>query len=165
MLSEFNTSDSVIQDILVLLTSLDRARKYVIFCWIPSHVGIAGNEKTDEASKRASRARHSSFLPLPATDFFAACLSLLRDKWQEDWDSTGSSKIKAMKPRLAHWPSALRGSRREVTLCRLRTGHTLASHRYLLCREPKPRCPRCNEFLSISHVLVSCRFTHSYSGK
>ena len=44
-----------------------------------------------------------------------------------------------------------------MALCRLRIGHTLASHRYLLCGEPKPRCHRCNEFLSVSHVLISCR--------
>ena len=87
--NDFNTTHSVIQDILALFTSLDRARKSVIFCWIPSHVGITGNEKADEAAKRASRARHTRFLPLPATDFCAACLSHLRDKWQEDWDSTG----------------------------------------------------------------------------
>ena len=41
-LSDFNTSHPLIQDILVLLTSLDRAGKSVVFCWIPSHVGIVG---------------------------------------------------------------------------------------------------------------------------
>ena len=33
----------LIQNILEFLTSLNRAEKTVKFCWIPSHVGIAGN--------------------------------------------------------------------------------------------------------------------------
>ena len=87
-----------------------------------------------------------------------ACSSHLRAKWQREWDAAGPSKLKAVKPRLAHWPSSLRASRREeVALCRLRIGHTLNSHRYLLCGESKPLCPRCDEFLSVSHVLESCR--------
>ena len=42
-------------------------------------------------------------------------------------------------------------------LCRLRIGHTFATHRYLLCREERPRCPHCAETLTVRHVLVSCR--------
>ena len=44
----------------------------------------------------------------------------------------------------------------EVKLCRLRIGHTLATHRYLLCNDPKPSCSRCGDFLSVLHMLVSC---------
>ena len=44
----------------------------------------------------------------------------------------------------------------EVTLCRIRIGHTLATHRYLLCSDPRPRCSRCGEPLTVSHELVSC---------
>ena len=125
---------------------------------MPSHIGVAGNDRADEAAKRAARSRCTRFLPLPASDFFPACLSHLRNKWQEEWDTARSSKLKSIKPRLAHWSSSLRKNRiEEVALCRLRIGHTLASHRYLLCGDPKPRCSRCNEFLSVSHVLVSCR--------
>ena len=45
----------------------------------------------------------------------------------------------------------------EVQLCRLRIGHTLATHRYLLCGDGRPRCPRCGDNLSVAHALVSCR--------
>ena len=54
-MSDFNTFHPVLQDILVLLTTLDRDGKSVTFCWVPSHVGIIGNERADEAAKRASR--------------------------------------------------------------------------------------------------------------
>ena len=34
-------------------TDLKKVRKQVIFCWLPSHIGIMGNEKADQAAKRA----------------------------------------------------------------------------------------------------------------
>ena len=49
-LSDFNTLHPILQDILILLTLLDREGKSVLFCWIPSHVGIMGNDRADEAA-------------------------------------------------------------------------------------------------------------------
>ena len=157
-LRDFNKFHPFLQDILVLLTNLHRRGKSVSFCWIPSHFGIAGNERADQAAKRASRLRNSRFLPLPASDFFAVCSASLRRKWQEEWENSGSSKLRVIKPVLMPWSSSFRASRREeVQLCRLRIGHTLATHRYLLCGGCKPRCSRCGEILTVAHVLVSCR--------
>ena len=62
-----------------------------------------------------------------------------------------------LKPRLSAWHSALRKCRgEEVTLCRLRTGHTHGTHGYLLCGADRPVCPRCGAVLSVYHVLLDC---------
>ena len=157
-LSDFNTSHPIIQNILTLLTSLHRAEKSVEFCWIPSHVGISGNEQADEAAKRAARSQCTRSLPLPANDFLSVCSSYIRKKWQEDWDNIVACKLKTIKPRLSPWASSLRKSRiEEVILSRLRIGHTLATHRFLLCGDDRPRCSRCGEDLTVAHVLISCR--------
>ena len=42
-------------------------------------------------------------------------------------------------------------------LCRLRTGHTYATHGYLLCGGDKPLCPRCGTALTVKHVLLECQ--------
>ena len=78
---DFNTLNPFLQDILLLLTNLRRMGRTVSFCWIPSHFGIAGNERADQAAKRASRLRSSRFLPLPVRDFFAVCSASLHHKW------------------------------------------------------------------------------------
>lgn len=155
-LRAFHPSHPILQDILLLLTSLNDAGKSIIFCWIPGHVGIPGNELADQAAKRAAQLECTRRLPLPAADFFPACSAYVKRKWQHVWDVT-DSKLKQLKPRLTAWHSGSRKSRiEEVSLCRLRIGHTYATHRYLLCGEDRPHCPRCGAHLSVRHVLVSC---------
>ena len=41
--------------ILYKLSELRRQNKHVYFCWIPSHVGITGNERVDEAAQQAAQ--------------------------------------------------------------------------------------------------------------
>lgn len=155
-LKTFYPSNPLIQDILIRLTSLTQAGKTVIFCWIPSHVGIVGNELADRAARRAADAPCTRRLPLPARDFYPAISTFMQNKWQQLWNEA-NTKLNTIKPKLTPWPSSFRKSRRdEVTLCRLRIGHTLATHKYLLCGENRPMCPRCGHALSVRHILCDC---------
>ena len=54
-------------DIVMLHHEVVRSN-IVIFCWIPSHIGIAGNEKADEAAKETVNLEPSNVL-IPHTDF------------------------------------------------------------------------------------------------
>ena len=45
----------------------------------------------------------------------------------------------------------------EHVLCRLRVGHTYGTHGYLLRGEERPFCSRCNEPVTVAHVLLACR--------
>ena len=58
--------NSVIQDINLRL--LNMSHRQIIFCWLPSHVGIRGNEKADKAAKSALSLQPSN-IKLPYTDF------------------------------------------------------------------------------------------------
>ena len=156
-LRQFYPMNPLLQEILLRITTLHQAGKTVKLCWIPSHVGIIGNEKADAAAKRSALAPCLRRLPLPAKDFFSSVHKYIQKEWQTQWDNEWNNKLRKIKPHLGEWQSSSRRSRREeVILCRLRVGHTLATHRYLLCRERKPRCQRCSADLSVRHVLVSC---------
>ena len=40
---------------------LNIAKKDIVFCWVPSHTGIKGNEKADSAAKSALDLPHAKF--------------------------------------------------------------------------------------------------------
>ena len=46
-------------------------RKDVIFCWIPSHIGIRGNEEADKAAKEALNYRELPKIPGFFSGFYA----------------------------------------------------------------------------------------------
>ena len=161
-LRAFTPDNPLIQDILKRLTSLGRAGKYVKFCWIPSHVGIHGNELADAAARRAASAPCTRRFPLPARDLNPAISSFVQSQWQREWGVQANNKLTAIKPQLKPWPSSLHRNRRdEVCLCRLRIGHTYATHGYLLCGDDRPECSECRVPLTVAHVLLTCP---KYSG-
>ena len=49
-----NSTHPIVAKILRTLVRLTR-EKTVKFCWVPSHVGVAGNEKVDGEANRAGR--------------------------------------------------------------------------------------------------------------
>ena len=61
------------------LTVLAQTGKEITLCWIPSHVGINGNELAGAAAKRAAQRACTRRLPLPARDFYPAISSVLLD--------------------------------------------------------------------------------------
>jgi ribonuclease HI len=58
----------LVQKIVSKYSSLSSQGKDIIFCWLPSHVGISGNEKADSAAK-AALGLPISDLKFPHSDF------------------------------------------------------------------------------------------------
>ena len=143
-------------DIYQRLSNLDRAGKRVTLCWIPSHVGISGNEAADAAAKRAAKRPCLRRFPLPARYFFPGSIPFFVEPLARSM-SHSHSKFFEIKPMLSAWQSSYRKSREEeVTLCRLRTGHTYATHSYLFLGAERPVCLGCGSSLSVKHILIEC---------
>ena len=57
------------------------------------------------------------------------------------WNAAVSNKLHSIKPSLGEWQPNYRIDRKEeVTLARLRTGHTFITHSFLLKGEDWPLC-------------------------
>ena len=58
----------------------------IVFCWLPSHVGIKGNEKADIAAKSALSLNISD-LKIPFTGFKPSINTFVHNKWQMSWNA------------------------------------------------------------------------------
>ena len=135
---------------------LNIANKDIILCWVPSHVGIRGNEKADSAAKSALDLPHAQ-VGVPYTDFKLLISQYIFSTWQDDWNGAVTNRLHSVKPVLGDWQSSYRRCRRdEVVLCRARIGHTNMTHSYILKKDPPPQCEHCQCILTVRHILVEC---------
>ncbi|GFW00364.1 RNase H domain-containing protein [Trichonephila clavipes] len=118
----------------VVLKSDAPKHSNIVFCWLPSHVGIIGNEQADNAAKSAT-----THLPLavPLSDMKRVIMHHISNLWQESWSQQLDNKLHSVKPVIGAWP-VMPMRRTDVKLTRLRIGHTRFTHRHLLFGERAP---------------------------
>lgn len=149
-------SEPFLGDMLHILETAEKNGKTIRLVWVPSHVGIQGNERAD---KLAAAAVHNNVaeIKVPLRDCFNRCRTAFRAKWQEEWRSKTHNKLQTIKPTLQEWKSCYHQKRFiEVILCRLRIGHTHLTHNFLLRGEEQPDCEHCKEPLTVNHILITC---------
>jgi len=148
-----------IQKLLHEISDLIHEHKFIEFCWLPGHVGIAGNELADAKAKQASR-RSEEYILLPYTDWYPIINSKINAEWQRQWNA-GNQKLNQVKREVGGWKSSgVKCRRDEVVLNRLRAGHCYATHSHLMDRTVAPMAPICeicnDAILTVEHVLLRC---------
>ena len=158
-LGRFDNQDPRVGELSEKIHSLHSENKEIAFLWIPSHVGIQGNEKVDRLAKNALR------LTLPETQAIfqpdvkplikSYVRILQKDDWTQDPKGRKLYEIKtAPEPR--NPPKFCR--REEVILTRLRISHTRLTHGHLLSKTlVAPLCEECDTELTVEHFLVECQ--------
>jgi ribonuclease HI len=155
-LSGSNFRNPLLQEVILAYMEATRGGNDIVLCWVPSHVGVSGNEEAD-ATAKAALGLEVSNAQVPHTDFRGSIKKYIFDEWQNMWNFSITNKLHEVHPNLGEWAHAHRRSRREeVVLARLRIGHTHLTHSHLLKGEPPPRCGLCAELLTIKHILMEC---------
>ena len=90
----------IIYDIYDIFASLSKIGIDVTLEWIPSHVGILGNELADKKLKSLSLKNIYVCNPLYKEDIKTLSITILKDMWQKKWDSNlnkGNNKITELR--------------------------------------------------------------------
>ena len=97
-----NTSskNSQIQNLLLKHHEISSS-KSVIYCWIPSHIGIYGNEKVDKNAKESLNLDQTDF-KIPFSNFKPLINKYIFNKWQSSWNETCFNKLKEIEPVVNH---------------------------------------------------------------
>ena len=146
----------LVREIIELIETLLRQRVNVSFCWIPSHIGIEGNELADKAAKRAASRGAVYNQEIPEADLKACIKRRIKQKWAESWQNISDNrKLREIQPTLKRKVPNL-NRKDAIKITRLRIGHTRLTHGFLLNGEDKPECIECEEDLTVQHILMEC---------
>lgn len=128
------------------------------FMFVPSHIGIYGNESADQAAKQAVQNPERCITEDQVTqsDFKKHIKEIVWRQWENKWLS-GEAKLKEIKPSTKLRLPMPKDRRSQVIISRLRIGHTYLTHSYLINRQDPPVCEECQTALTTRHLLLKCQ--------
>ena len=152
----FNSLHPLVIDILEWIFLAKCRGRSISFCRVPAHVGIQGNEEADKLAKEAALNLRPSNIALPYRDLFPVVREAFRSAWQFYWDLEVNNKMREITDKTKPWFYSHLSRRQEVSLCRLRIGHTRMTHGFLMSGDPPPYCEDCLVLFTIKHILTEC---------
>ena len=158
-LKTFDSNHPLILKVLQWLTRLHARHKRVRLCWTPSHISVPGNCRADTEARSVAQSNiQPQPIDIPHSDYFPTIRKKLHTLWETKWQNIPqTNKLRVLKESIKPWTSSYNSTRRtEVTLCRLRIGHTRLTHRFLMENAHPPYCQDCLVPLTVCHLLAEC---------
>lgn len=147
-----------IRQILEIHNDLCNQNLSIVYCWLPSHVGIAGNTSADKAAKRALELSITP-LELPYHDLKPLIRIYINSICQSRWDRQENNKLHSLKPAFISTVRSGLSRHDAVVIRRCRIGHSHLTHSHILKAEDAPFCIPCDSPLTIEHILLQCADT------
>lgn len=141
----------------------------VVIQWIPSHVGIGGNNEADELANRGCYANSISEMKITFSDAMWAIKNRMMDAWQNQYELQSRSKgrkhfdiLKKISDK--PWFRGIELSGAEIKLLtRLRTNHGMSGTvKHLFKLQDSPLCDLCQSQDDLEHIILECRKFQSH---
>ena len=78
------------------------ANKEIVLCWIPSHIGILGNEIVDQNAKSSLSLEPTSY-KIPFSNFKPSINKYILEEWQTSWNNSIGYKLLEIKPNIGEF--------------------------------------------------------------
>ena len=78
-IQSYTPQNAIVSQIRFIIHTLKQQKTSITFCWIPSHIGIEGNERVDIYAKDAISLRPSISI-LPIEDYLSYTKQLVKEK-------------------------------------------------------------------------------------
>ena len=132
-----------------------------LMCWVPSHIGVHGNEIADKLARETTKRTEVLQTPLLRNDLDASIKRKTKAEWQTRWQnmSPNLNHLRSITDSLSPLSNTFSGNRSwGRTLARLRLGYSRLTHGYVMARDHRPICDMCDEEsqLTIKHILIDC---------
>ena len=148
---------ALLNEILILSNHLENR---LVFIWIPSHVGLSGNEYVDKLAVHATAREHVQIpVKIEYKQLFPIVKNYITAKWQDSWntDRTGRHYY-SIQPYVNNSLKILFPTRADcVAITRLRLGKCRTnSYLHSIKCHPTGLCDLCQIPETIEHLLLHC---------
>ena len=159
-LSQIDILNPIILKLRLKVHALNQLKKNIQFAWIPSHIGIKGNDEADSLAKKTLNSEIDNKQKISHSDYKQYINNITHSQWEKTWEKEKEkrppNKLSKIKSKLG--PRKTLGLKRwdSVIYTRLKLGHTLITHSHLFTKEEKPFCEGCNKYFTVKHILLKC---------
>lgn len=127
----------------------------LIIEWVPSHVGIRGNEAADELAKQAVLSEQITINQLSTEDANRIINEFYYRKWQQVW-SSNSLLLTKFKSALGEANYLSLPRRKQICISRLRLRTCLLTHGHHFSKTLRAQCQQCQLPLTLVHLFIQC---------
>ena len=156
-----NSKHEIVRQIQTLCFKLFCNNNNLLFCWVPGHCGIKGNELADKEAKTAANNPRICLKPITTSDMKIVIKNQVYSFWKTFWNSQTQNKLKNIGTQIgpksfSNFPNRLE----EIKFTRIRLGHAKITHSFILKNEDPTICTTCHVRISVLHILLICPRFH-----
>lgn len=148
----------LLAEVLELITKI---RNEIVFVWVPSHIGILGNEIVDKlASSGVARTHVDVAIPLGVGEAMQIAEKFVSEQWQNSWSKSETGRqFREIEPKVGGGIKYANKYRsKEVMITRLRLGKCcLNAYLHEIKAHSTGLCDTCGQLETVKHFLLDCK--------
>jgi len=127
----------------------------IVIEWIPSHMGIEGNERADRLAKQALELQQTTLRWLGKIEAYRKINAHYASKNRTQW-SRNQLYNSAAYPAEANYEHHSFSRQQQIAVSRLRLRTTKITHGHYFTRSLPRMCRHCSTRLTLKHMLIDC---------